>query len=531
MMENNLASQSETCQCSPHEQLRSTMRTLPKSDALDGLIPFYWKTQVITYNVHRITLPPVDFHPRVFYPNNSTRLDFDMIAVGLQEMSYIPACYLTTSVLKKKSWAELFERFYSSRGFVRLSFNASGRLQMVGMLLLVFVRRSMLKYVRKVEVKYVKTGFNGYSGHKGAICARIVVGDSVSIVLVNCHLNPDPNNAEYRVWEYNLITEKCRLSEAQKPADFDYVLWFGDMNFRVQRIEPEDALNFIRKELYSTLLEYDQLTTLRRLKVAFHEYDETDITFKPSYKYLPGTSNFDPCRLPSYCDRILYRKAVDAQQKPGFPLEILSFYYGSFPDAVCSDHKPVSATFMITSYVMECGVPPILFESPSYVRGTCWLVGRSNICRFVQRFDYTPGLWDWIGVYKMDFANDRDVVTYAYMLTAWEEGVAENGVVQNILFKERFIPPAGKYLLGCFSRRNRCLIALSDPFEVIDPRELAKSFASRRRPRKRRQTSMPSLETYNRKDNRNAKALQHTFRMNTNKSTMLNFNPMQANLL
>ncbi|CDW58445.1 Exo endo phos domain containing protein [Trichuris trichiura] len=475
MTEQYSASKSETCHCNlPELKAPKVSGGLP-SEGFEGILPFYWKTQIITYNVHRVLTPPSNFHPRMFYPDDSVHLDFDMIVVGLQEVGYIPSCYIANSLLQKKSWPDVFERFYASRGFGRLTFNLSGRLQMVGMILIVFIRRPVLQYVRKVEVKYVKTGFNGYLGHKGAICAKIFVGDGVNVVLVNSHLNPDPNNADYRIWEYNLITEKCRLSDAKLPGDYDYVLWFGDMNFRVHRVASDEAMNLIEEKHFSKLLDYDQLTILRRAKLAFHEYVEDSINFNPTYKYLPGTSQFDLSRLPSYCDRVLYRKAVDSRQKPGFPLEIFSFQYGPFMNVLCSDHKPVSNTLMITSYLLESSSLPIVFESPSCSKGTCWLVGRSNVCRYIQNANYVPGLWDWIGVYQMTFANDRDVITYGYMLTSWEEAITERGIVQNILFKQRYIPPAGTYLLGCFSRRNRCLVAISEPFEVIDPNQIAKS--------------------------------------------------------
>lgn len=64
----------------------------------------------------------------------------------------------------------------------------------------------------------------------------------------------------------------------------------------------------------------------------FVEFEEGKINFHPTYKYKVGTHDYDEekVRIPSWCDRILYR---------GESIEQL--FYTSVSSPTISDHKPV----------------------------------------------------------------------------------------------------------------------------------------------------------------------------------------------
>ena len=67
-------------------------------------------------------------------------------------------------------------------------------------------------------------------------------------------------------------------------------------------------------------------------------YHEDAITFPPTFKYDPGTNQFDTSskqRVPSYTDRILYKWRSCSQNK------ITPLHYDSVQDVLTSDHKPV----------------------------------------------------------------------------------------------------------------------------------------------------------------------------------------------
>ena len=81
---------------------------------------------------------------------------------------------------------------------------------------------------------------------------------------------------------------------------------------------------------------------------AFFGFNEAPITFPPTYKYDPGTGDFDSSpkmRAPAWTDRILWRVAKDNPEKES-PVKVLS--YGSVPGMQYSDHRPVYVNFEIS---------------------------------------------------------------------------------------------------------------------------------------------------------------------------------------
>lgn len=122
------------------------------------------------------------------------------------------------------------------------------------------------------------------------------------------------------------------------------------------------AKQHIDEENYSAVLALDQLGQQRRLGRVLQGFQEAEITFKPTYKYDPGTDNWDSrfyscilnfffCvfkyrllnininhsekgRAPAWCDRILWKGEA-----------ITSIDYRSHSELKISDHKPVSAIF------------------------------------------------------------------------------------------------------------------------------------------------------------------------------------------
>jgi inositol polyphosphate 5-phosphatase INPP5B/F len=83
------------------------------------------------------------------------------------------------------------------------------------------------------------------------------------------------------------------------------------------------------------ILKHDQLKLEQSYSGgAFGDFVEAPISFMPSYKYDPGTNNYDSSekrRTPSYCDRILFRKGDI----------ITPLKYDCAMNVMSSDHKPV----------------------------------------------------------------------------------------------------------------------------------------------------------------------------------------------
>lgn len=90
---------------------------------------------------------------------------------------------------------------------------------------------------------------------------------------------------------------------------------------------------------YEKLFYLDQFYVQRKqLKKIFEGFDESKISFQPSYKYNPLTDDWDSStkmRSPAWCDRILFK---------GNRIE--SITYDSIMELRISDHKPVYAVFI-----------------------------------------------------------------------------------------------------------------------------------------------------------------------------------------
>jgi hypothetical protein len=78
-------------------------------------------------------------------------------------------------------------------------------------------------------------------------------------------------------------------------------------------------------------------------------FDEAPITFDPTYKYNPGTNDYDSSekkRIPAWCDRILFSKNAHGRIK--------NIDYRRYETTV-SDHRPISAGFRVTLKAVEGG--------------------------------------------------------------------------------------------------------------------------------------------------------------------------------
>ena len=96
-------------------------------------------------------------------------------------------------------------------------------------------------------------------------------------------------------------------------CDHDIIFWMGDLNYRLSdNINMEIAMDKINTNSSYDLLYDDQLLIEKDADEIFHNFHEGMLTFDPTYKFVPGTNNYDTrtekkIRVPSWCDRILWR--------------------------------------------------------------------------------------------------------------------------------------------------------------------------------------------------------------------------------
>ncbi|KAF2860898.1 DNase I-like protein, partial [Piedraia hortae CBS 480.64] len=230
--------------------------------------------------------------------------------------------------------------------------------QLVGLLLLVYASEEVRGDVKFVSSTSVGTGIGGLMGNKGAVAARVVIGESTRLVFVNSHMSAgaDQGALERRNWDAAQVVSRVRFApikdgvdsnSGERIGDEDFAFWFGDLNYRLEGVPAEDvrkllALHSTEEEeaeesadsaqvkkniaddedptslqtTLSSLLPHDELQQQMKSRKAFQDgWHEGPITFLPTYKYDVGKvgvfDSSDKKRAPSWCDRILYRTRRD----------------------------------------------------------------------------------------------------------------------------------------------------------------------------------------------------------------------------
>lgn len=75
-------------------------------------------------------------------------------------------------------------------------------------------------------------------------------------------------------------------------AEADLLVWFGDLNYRID-ISHDDAIELIQRHQIDSLLTQDQLRTEMSAGRTFNGMREGLIRFVPSYKFDPGSQGFE----------------------------------------------------------------------------------------------------------------------------------------------------------------------------------------------------------------------------------------------
>ncbi|KIW09400.1 uncharacterized protein PV09_00294 [Verruconis gallopava] len=138
--------------------------------------------------------------------------------------------------------------------------------QLIGMLLLIYASPSVAPEIKRVSTTSVGTGLMGYMGNKGAVTARIVLGETTRLVFVNSHLAAGADKAalDRRNWDASQVVSRTRFdpiedafgttnSTGERIGEEDIAFWFGDLNYRLDA--PGDDVR--RLLMLHTRNEYD----------------------------------------------------------------------------------------------------------------------------------------------------------------------------------------------------------------------------------------------------------------------------------
>ncbi len=213
-------------------------------------------------------------------------------------------------------------------------------LDLVGVFLIIFVKSSMKDKIKNFDHAIIKTGLMGTMGNKGSCLIRFNYMDTT--LAFSCgHLAAGSSALGNRINEiHEILNKNFPLLKDLKFFEHDIAIIFGDLNFRID-VDFNTCLEMIRNKSLHILAEYDQLNKVKQLNSTFSNFLEGNLNFNPTYKYVKGTNDYDSKRkrVPSWCDRILYKKSRFINQSMYDRAELLH-----------SDHRPIFSIFTVCAY-------------------------------------------------------------------------------------------------------------------------------------------------------------------------------------
>ncbi|CAB3403667.1 unnamed protein product [Caenorhabditis bovis] len=380
-----------------------------------------WKVTILTYNV---AMKQCDESAVDNFLHNCGVSSTSIVTIGLQEVAHAETIGGALVTWAKEITAWMNEKMK----LVLLAKNYQATNQ-----ILIFGKKSIIPFIKRIDFRFARNTMGGLTGHKGSIGVRIQLRSPYSIVFVDSHFVHDAAAYQKRIAQYHTNRVCSFPDDSSVRATF----WFGDLNFRLEE-ETSTVIRKIKAKSYLDLL--DSREQLKRAIIeeeAFSGYSEQSISFPPTYRMFMGTTEHDPKRTPSWCDRVLFKGSSVSPEE-----------YCSIEDALASDHLPVRAKFSIHHL-------PTWYSSIP-------LVGRFQVNH--EFYQANGSYRDWVGVFPISIDDCTQSKHWIYFATCFEQTI-EGQKYYTCEFAD--VPP-GSYRLGYYSTYLNCLVGLSKSFQVIE---------------------------------------------------------------
>jgi len=368
---------------------------------------------------------------------------------------------MDTLLVGEDPWTLAARRTFAKHGYIKIR-----AIRLVGLVLSMFCLEKHVPYLRGLETQYTRLGLNGYWGNKGTVSIRLKVY-GVSLCVLNSHLAAHDEFNQARIESYNTVLGSHAFSERETELIMyhDYVLWMGDLNFRLQpdTFAFEEAVLKVEKGELDDLLKADQLAQVRGSGAAFSELNETLPKFPPTFKYKVGTDVYDSKRRPAWTDRILYK--ANTANFETVELALRQHDYSAHPAFLQSDHKPVTSGFSMSVFSEKLANQMGLTRFKPIVN----FITEEKFCgedtSVLYSVDITSrrelAAWDWIGVFRAEAASLQDHEAFSW---AAAEPIRDN--VFRADFEDMTFLRPGRYRLVYFSAESRDILGFSKIISV-----------------------------------------------------------------
>ncbi|VDM33609.1 unnamed protein product, partial [Hydatigera taeniaeformis] len=288
----------------------------------------------------------------------------DIFVVGFEEIIDLNASNVVAnkqSSENQRYWGTTLQTLFDQASETGEPYVLLCTTQLVGVCIFVFLRLGLCEYVRGLASSSVKTGLHAKAGNKGAVAVRFQIG-ATSLCFCCSHLTAGQSAYRERNAEVLDISQRLTLAPDKRSVlSHDYVFWFGDLNYRINRPN-EEVKALVARSAWSELHCSDQLLVQRKANAVFKGFSEGPLNFAPTYKYDLFCDDYDTsekARSPSWTDRVLWRRAnitfkkasVNTDPADQILLKNLLVYYRA--EIKTSDHRPVAAVFDIDIQVVE----------------------------------------------------------------------------------------------------------------------------------------------------------------------------------
>lgn len=249
--------------------------------------------------------------------------EIGLYVLGLQEIidisSVTEAIRPYTDTSPGKKWKQAVEKALPE------GYQLVAEQQLIGLYLIIYASPTIAPQISSVSTTSVGTGVLGYMGNKGAVTARIVLGETTRLVFINSHLTAgvEKGNLERRNWDAAQIVSRTRFDPVYDGSgvmeefgegigDEDFAFWFGDLNYRLESLPGDDVRRLLmlhtqneygKGQVSGELIEEE--LAAQRSPVSIKDGKFIDPTSEPNKPSTPSTTSSSSAGPTSLHDRLL----------------------------------------------------------------------------------------------------------------------------------------------------------------------------------------------------------------------------------